>query len=293
MEFTGERFVPTETINPRLALEHWHRYLWASEFVANKNVLDIACGEGFGSNFLAKRAKSVLGADISEQTVLHAQNKYKQDNVEFRQMSADSIGLEDKSMDVVVSFETIEHVDASTQEKAIKEFSRVLKDDGLLFITTPGIKSPLHCKYNEFHIKECSYEEFEALLSKQFKYVRIIGQSIYNASAIGDSEIGAKVLSRKFDKYDQAHEHDVQLDKYLVAVCSNTAIDELGLSSVLVDRRIILPVNEPEKDKELNVLGILVCLFKVFMYSLRAKTASEEKAKKYTEKKVKYLNKLM
>src|SRR5690625_2368849 len=64
LEFNGERFTP-ECVR-EMAYEHWHRYAWAAQVVAGKSVLDAACGEGYGSNLLAARARSVTGLDISE-----------------------------------------------------------------------------------------------------------------------------------------------------------------------------------------------------------------------------------
>ena len=70
MKFTGERYVPTEA--GEIRHEHLHRYAWCARVVAGKDVLDIACGEGYGSAMLAARAKSVTGVDIDGATVQHA-----------------------------------------------------------------------------------------------------------------------------------------------------------------------------------------------------------------------------
>src|SRR5208283_4654960 len=83
-EFTGERFIPAKT-DPQLALEHYHRYLLASQFVNDKRVLDIACGEGYGTAFLSIMANHVLGVDVDTLTIERARQTYKQyRNAEFR-----------------------------------------------------------------------------------------------------------------------------------------------------------------------------------------------------------------
>jgi ubiquinone/menaquinone biosynthesis C-methylase UbiE len=82
MEFTGERYVP-ELDSPEISYEHWHRYLYASQFVAGKTVLDVASGEGFGSDLLAQTAGDVVGVDIDEASVAHASSRYVRDNLEF------------------------------------------------------------------------------------------------------------------------------------------------------------------------------------------------------------------
>lgn len=294
MEFTGERFVPVDTIEARLAQEHWHRYLWANSFVKNKRVLDIACGEGFGSNFLAKDAEFVFGADISEETIDHAQKKYHKDNLKFSVMSVDKIELEDNSIDVVVSFETIEHVDYSTQEKMIAEFSRILKEDGILCISTPGTESPRHCAGNEFHVQECSYEEFRTLLLQKFKYVRIFGQSVYHASVIGDAETDVKILNKKFNKYDEPYQPDMKEDKYLMAVCSNSEIEGLSINSVMIDRAFFPPVVEEVKlvRNKYNLLKSLIYLCKITLYTILEKISSGEKSLSYCEEKEKYIKRM-
>lgn len=70
MEFTGERFLPTE--QGKIRLEHYHRYAVVQPIVAGKVVLDVACGEGYGSSFMAEVASSVVGVDISAEAVQHA-----------------------------------------------------------------------------------------------------------------------------------------------------------------------------------------------------------------------------
>src|SRR5438034_11094846 len=67
LEWTGERYVPWME-GAEIGYEHLHRYAFATQFVRNKRVLDLASGEGYGSNLLAKTAKQVVGVDIDEQT---------------------------------------------------------------------------------------------------------------------------------------------------------------------------------------------------------------------------------
>ncbi|WP_153070309.1 class I SAM-dependent methyltransferase, partial [Escherichia coli] len=109
LEFTGERFMPE--VAGQIAFEHLHRYHFASRFCQGKRVLDVACGEGYGSRILSNAASSVVGVDISAEAVAHAQGKYARGSLEFVEASAASLPLPDDSFDVVVSFETIEHHD--------------------------------------------------------------------------------------------------------------------------------------------------------------------------------------
>jgi protein-L-isoaspartate O-methyltransferase len=70
MKFTGERFIPTE--QGQIRLEHYHRYAVVLDAVKQKTVLDVACGEGYGSSLMADVAHTVVGVDISEEAVRHA-----------------------------------------------------------------------------------------------------------------------------------------------------------------------------------------------------------------------------
>src|SRR6266704_1151086 len=103
----GERMVP-EVSGGMTFWEHVHRYAFACRFVAGKRVLDIACGEGYGSAALQKAgAAQVIAVDISDSACAHARAKY---GVDARPGAAERIPLPDGSADVVVTFETIEHV---------------------------------------------------------------------------------------------------------------------------------------------------------------------------------------
>src|SRR5436305_312502 len=118
VEFTGERFVPgTEG---EIAYEHWHRYFFARRFVAGRRVLDAACGEGYGSALLSEVASDVVGVDIDAATVAHARANYAgRGNLRFVAGTLIALPLPQASVDAVVSFETLEHLDAADQPPMI------------------------------------------------------------------------------------------------------------------------------------------------------------------------------
>ena len=155
MKFTGERFIPTE--QGRIRLEHYHRYAMVVDVVANKDVLDVASGEGYGSAFMSNVARSVIGVDISDEAVNHASTAYKKPNLTFRQGSATDLKFEDASFDVVVSFETIEHL--AEQAQMLAEIRRVLRPNGVLVISSPNrpVYSEESGEHNEFHVKELDF----------------------------------------------------------------------------------------------------------------------------------------
>src|SRR5689334_12156293 len=135
LEFTGERFVPG--IAGGIAHEHWHRYAFARRFVPQRRVVDVACGEGYGSALLAASAATVTGIDIDAATVAHAARQYGAANVRFAVGSAAALPLPDASADVVVSFETIEHLPAEAQPRMLAEFARVLAPGGIIVLSSP------------------------------------------------------------------------------------------------------------------------------------------------------------
>ncbi|WP_125722356.1 class I SAM-dependent methyltransferase [Flavobacterium ustbae] len=172
--WTGERL---ETfILTRDAIEHLHRYAIVSDYITNKVVLDIACGEGYGSNLMSKDASFVYGVDIDDDTIGKAKLKYNEENLEFRVGSADKIPLESNSVDVVVSFETLEHHDK--HEEMMLEVKRVLRKDGILIISTPD---KLHYSddrnfNNKFHIKELYKNDFKELVLRHFHKMQLLTQ---------------------------------------------------------------------------------------------------------------------
>jgi len=165
---TGER-LHAEALDVN-AVEHLHRYAFASDLIAGQVVLDIACGEGYGSNLLAARAKSLIGVDISEEAVRHASTKYQRPNLEFRRGSADQIPLEPHSVDCVTSFETLEH--HTMHEEMLAEIKRVIRPGGLLIMSTPDKLNYTDRtnQNNEFHVKELYTAEFKDLISRYFRH---------------------------------------------------------------------------------------------------------------------------
>ena len=193
LEFTGERFVPGK-VSGEIEVEHWHRYLLASEFVRNSKVLDIACGEGYGTHFLSHFSKHALGVDISSDSIQFAKGKYRKPNLNFLVGSCSEIPLEDQSIDVVVSFETIEHHDQ--HEEMMKEIKRVLVPGGKLIISSPDKKNYSEDTgvKNDFHVKELYREEFYNLMKKYFKFNISLGQRLVSGSLLSGGDFNGKFV---------------------------------------------------------------------------------------------------
>ncbi len=179
---TGERYIPGES---RITgIESVHRYLLAAELVRGKKVLDVACGEGYGSFLLAQRAAEVVGIDLNAQAVEAARRKYLRDNLSYLCADALRTPFPDHFFEIIVSFETIEHL--PSPEDFIKELRRLTVPGGLLILSSPN-KTPFDAyskEKNVFHIQELEEQELETLLSRQFRQVKIHGQNTFFNSMI-------------------------------------------------------------------------------------------------------------
>ena len=183
LEFTGERFTP-ECVR-EIWYEHWHRYAFALDLVRGKRVLDAACGEGYGANLLAGVAAQVSAVDISAAAIKHAQARYgARANLEFSVGDAAALSFPDRSFDVVVSFETLEHLLA--QEALVAGFARMLSDDGVLLISSPDKQnySEVAGFRNEFHVRELYRHELLDLLRPHFAEVRLYAQKLLFQSVL-------------------------------------------------------------------------------------------------------------
>ena len=182
MEFTGERVVEGKTpVN--IWQDHINRYFYVSQFTTGKVVLDIACGTGYGSYILSDKGKCkrVIGIDISQEAIRFAQNNYSKGNIEFLVGNAENVGLCTGVFDVIVSFETIEHL--INYEHFLLELKRLLKKNGYLYISVPNREvGCAFCDPNyksslgKFHRHAFNLREFLSILREHFQVYRFLGQ---------------------------------------------------------------------------------------------------------------------
>ncbi len=184
MEMTGERFMPK--MRGIIELEHLNRYYFVVNQISlqDKIVVDLASGEGYGSDILSNSAAKVVGVDISHEAVEHARGAYKKNNLEYKQGDASNIPLPDNFADVFVSFETIEHHDK--HEQMLMEIKRVLKPDGILIMSSPDkyYYTDLPDFHNTYHVKELYYKEFKALISQYFEFNIYYCQNNFSGSIL-------------------------------------------------------------------------------------------------------------
>lgn len=208
-------------------IEHLHRYSFSMPFVREKVVLDLASGEGYGSFLMAQKAKYVYGVDVSDHAVIRANEKYKKGNLIYKVGSAIAIPLADRCVDVVVSFETIEHL--LEQEEMITEISRVLKREGVLIISTPERENYRPTDPNNpYHVKELNAFEFETLVKLRFRNVKMLRQRYVSASIIYTDEMDKSQLTEVAGNFDKLTEQESFLGKHLfnVAIASNAPLHD-------------------------------------------------------------------
>ncbi len=235
MEFTGERFVPA--CHGEIALEHYHRYFFALPLVQEKRVLDIASGEGYGSHILARSAACVTGVDISGEAVAWSTEQYACENTRFLRGSVTRIPLDDASVDVVVSFETLEHVAEEEQKAMLREIRRVLVPGGLLILSTPNV-DVFDSASNHFHVKELCLDEFLSLLNAHFAHHVILGQKVICGSVITYHEPLDRILS-----LDGKETEFLPCARYFIALASDGSLPSVSgsiLEGTMEDSRTLM-----------------------------------------------------
>jgi SAM-dependent methyltransferase len=143
------------------------KYLSKDDFV-----LDIACGNGYGTRLIAPNVKEIIGADIDEQIIIKARRfSAGLENISFQVDDITNLSFHSESFDVILSMETIEHVDV---EKYCKEILRTLKPNGKLIMSTPQ-NFLGHIPINSSHHIEFSYQSLKGLLEKYFSVISFVG----------------------------------------------------------------------------------------------------------------------
>lgn len=227
MKFTGERLV-TNVYNGT-TINHLHRYAIASNLIKGRIVLDIASGEGYGSNLMSTEANLVYGVDIDAEAIKNAKLKYNKNNLQFLEGSTSQIPLQDNSVDVVISFETLEHHDA--HEEMMEEVKRVLKPQGVLLISTPDkhFYTDVRNYNNEFHVKELYKDEFVSLVSKFFENYKLYSQSYINGSSVILEDITRDSFEFYTGDYNKLNT-TVSSPNFLITICSDHELQNISNS---------------------------------------------------------------
>ena len=183
--FTGERLVINKVVKQNfnnILKEHLARYELACNYATGRKVLDAACGTGYGTKMLKDAgAMDATGVDISQESIDNAKLTYKSEKIDFICGDVNSLPFQNGFFDMVVSFETIEHV--ADGAAFIKESARVLNNEGLFIVSTPnrsitnpGIYMEEH-PLNRYHQYEYTQQEFIGELLKCFDISELYGQA--------------------------------------------------------------------------------------------------------------------
>lgn len=157
---------------PAADTRSFHYRLALNYLTPEDRVLDIACGYGFGSAMLANKVAEVIGADLDAETLVIVAEKYKQQsNLTFQAANGLSMPFADNSFDAIVSFETIEHLDA---DGFLKEVQRVLQPGGRFIMSTPQ-NALGHVPINPHHIIEYSLEQITAKVASYLSLEKVMG----------------------------------------------------------------------------------------------------------------------
>lgn len=174
-----ERIIPGRT-DPATFHSHQARYHFALRWITPQDdVLETACGSGYGTQMLAGRARSVLATDYSPLAIHYARQNFAADNMAFSVMDCQQLALRDSSFDVIVSFEVFEHLENAAAYLA--ECRRVLRPGGRLLLSTPNrVTHDLHMRSigrgNEFHINLMNSTQFVRFMKSYFPETQVFGQ---------------------------------------------------------------------------------------------------------------------
>ena len=179
-----ERFVPEEFRGHLIDAEHQARYRWAARLARDADVLDAACGVGYGAAILAEAgARRVVGIDRDAEAILNARARAGE-VAEFLLGDLRTLPFEDGSFDLVACFEAIEHV--VEQDAVLDELRRVLRPEGTLLISSPNRET--FTPGNPHHVHEYTPDELRAALGRRFATVRLHGQHAHLASLLAGDE---------------------------------------------------------------------------------------------------------
>jgi SAM-dependent methyltransferase len=193
LELTGERTLPDVPAENYWYRRHLAVYEWIAERVAGRGVLDMACGEGYGSSVLARTAGSVVGVDGNPEAHEHARLRYARPGLSFEWGAVETYG-EPSSFDAVVFLQTIEHV--VDPAAVLAHFARILRPGGVAYVSTPNVLTlapeGAERSGNPWHVREYRPQEYRALCERHFARVDLLG--LFHARKLRAHEIAIQRL---------------------------------------------------------------------------------------------------
>lgn len=182
-----------EKYNYLMRVEHLGRYYFAKDVLNNCNrVLDVACGDGYGTKVLSEKIKYVVGVDRNKDYLNIAKSKYNNDNIEYKCIDVDKETIVGK-YDGIVCLETLEHLKYS--DSFLNNLYNILDENGVMILSVPNSKYEIvengHNK-DSFHLHIFKYKDITKKLQKVGFYIKkVYGQSYIN-----------KIVNKEIEKYE-------------------------------------------------------------------------------------------
>jgi SAM-dependent methyltransferase len=174
LALTGERTLPDVPEENYWFRRHLAVYEWVAERVHGRRVVDLACGEGYGSAVLARTAASVVGVDANPEAYEHARARYRAPNL---RVERDMVERWTGDVDCVVFLQTIEHV--HDPDRMLAHVRELIAPHGVAYVSTPNVLTlapPGEARSgNPWHLVEYRPEEFRALCARHFAQVELLG----------------------------------------------------------------------------------------------------------------------
>jgi len=238
LPLTGERTVPGVPEENYWFRRHQIAYRFALPYVRGKRVLEVGCGEGYGTDLLSTTAIDVVGLDYDALTIAHAAARYRQ--ARFVRGNLAALPLPNESIDAVATLQVIEHV--WNHNEFVRECCRVLRPGGLLLVTTPnrltfspGQETPV----NPFHTKEFTAAELAGLLAKNgFDVRQTLGLHAGQRLAALDERYGGSFVEAQLAQPPNEWSEQLHAD----------------VESVMADDFVIEPAADRDVDASLDLV---------------------------------------
>jgi 2-polyprenyl-3-methyl-5-hydroxy-6-metoxy-1,4-benzoquinol methylase len=196
LALTGERTLPDVPAENYWFRRHLAVYEWVAARCAGLDVVDMACGEGYGVEALARRAARVTGVEANPEAHEHARLKYSRPGVRFER---GLVEVYSEPCDAVVCLQTIEHV--QRPQEVLGHFRDMLRPGGTAYMSTPNLLTlaPRGAakSTNPWHLREYRAEEFRALCAGSFDSVELLG--LFHARKLRVHELALRA------GWDRAH----------------------------------------------------------------------------------------
>jgi SAM-dependent methyltransferase len=213
LALTGERTLPDVPEENYWFRRHLAVYEWIAERVAGLRVADLACGEGYGSEVLARAAADVVGVDANPEAYEHARRRYRRDNLRFERGLVERFASE---CDAIVFLQTIEHVEAP--ERLLEGFRAAapvcyVSTPNRLTLAPPGAQK----SGNPWHLREYTPDEYRELLRPLFASVDMMG--VFHARKLRVHEVALRL---GWDRVHPAlHVTKAFYDRFVPAISSS------------------------------------------------------------------------